>query len=249
MAISFVNWRPYLDSAHWLARLGLDTLRYGIFRKKALVAHHTEAITARRVVVGHSVRNRKPGFPVEARRNEIGGSYTAKMPRSTVAHKSVLTSSASSRSFSSSRSSLPLSFSLWFSTESQRRIHLFDGTIDHRRESRTNECERKRDRPPLGIATLDIRGILSIHKPILMIIQRMQIFVCVCIARERRNGRAFNINNYAGTQYAPMIIETKRIWRAITALIYRNKGNREEYASHSYPCYVILRLIKNYDNG
>lgn len=64
---------------------------------------------------------------------------------------------------------------------------------------------------PLGIATLDIRGILSIHKPILMIIQQMQISFVFALPAGEEMAALSNVNNYAGARYAPMIIETKRI--------------------------------------
>jgi len=86
VAISFENRRQIISRSYIDSRVSI--FRYGIFRKETLVTHRTGAITARRVAVGDSVRNRKPGSPAAARRNEIGGSYAAKTPRSAVGHKS-----------------------------------------------------------------------------------------------------------------------------------------------------------------
>lgn len=115
-----------------------------------------------------------------ARRNEIGGSYAAKRLHSADVHKSALSTSRFYRLswFVANRGYFPSSltlararapsvpchfFSLSFSIKPRRRIHLFDGTIDHRTITRIEkERERAKERRDarIYIATLDMRAFL-----------------------------------------------------------------------------------------
>lgn len=236
LTISFENRRQIVSRSYIDSRVSV--LRYGIFHKEALATiPHIGEIIARRVAVGYSVRNRKPSSPAVARRNEIGGSYAAKTPRSAIAHKSAPLASFApfprpvplilpSRPFSSSLISFIILSSILHRIADPRDVSTCstEWSIIGLNES---GCERKRDRPmALGIATLDIRGILSIHKPILMIIQQMQISFVFALSAGEEMAALSNVNNYTGARYAPMIIETKRIWRAITIL------------------YIVIREIK-----